>query len=194
MRNGNLPRDKLRIHLQYSKDIKGFKLCIGFIVGVRTTEKRFYQMWNFHREWEVCELLWSENQWQLSRYAAEHAYIACLGAQLLHLPVIDLVLTQTSDLCVRTVYIPNVPELADSFLHCTISAPRIIFPCTAILNSKQKQKKAYFMITFADERATILILLRNKVKYSWFFTPPASFNNWQDVVYHLHQPLIPDSL
>lgn len=40
----NLPRDKLRIHLQYSKDIKGFKLCIGFIVGVRTTKRGFYQM------------------------------------------------------------------------------------------------------------------------------------------------------
>lgn len=36
-RNGNLPRDKLRIHLQYSKDIKGFKLCIG---GAGTTKKK----------------------------------------------------------------------------------------------------------------------------------------------------------
>lgn len=40
--NETLPRDKLRIHLQYSKDIKGFKLCIGFIGGVRTTRKGFY--------------------------------------------------------------------------------------------------------------------------------------------------------
>ncbi len=40
VRNGNLPGDKLRIHLQYSKDIKGFKLCIGG-VGVRTTKKGF---------------------------------------------------------------------------------------------------------------------------------------------------------
>lgn len=46
--NETLPRDKLRIHLQYSKDIKGLKLCIGFIGGVRTTRKGFYQMWNFH--------------------------------------------------------------------------------------------------------------------------------------------------
>lgn len=46
-RNRNLPRDKLGIHLQYSKDIKGFKLCIGG-VAVRTTEIGFYQMSNFH--------------------------------------------------------------------------------------------------------------------------------------------------
>lgn len=48
VRNGNLPRAKLRNHLQYSKDIKGFKLCIGFIISVRTTKKCFYQMWHFH--------------------------------------------------------------------------------------------------------------------------------------------------
>lgn len=48
VRNGKLPRDKLRIHPQYSKDIKGFKMCIGFIGGVGTAKKGFYQMWNFH--------------------------------------------------------------------------------------------------------------------------------------------------
>lgn len=48
VKNENLPSDKLWIHLQYSKDIKGFKLCIGFIVSVKTTKKGFYQMWNFH--------------------------------------------------------------------------------------------------------------------------------------------------
>lgn len=49
MENGNLPWDKLRIHLLCSKDIKGMKLCIEFIVGMRTTKKKaFYQTGNFH--------------------------------------------------------------------------------------------------------------------------------------------------
>lgn len=43
----NLPGDKLRIHQQYSKDMKRFKLCIGG-AAVRSTETRLYQMRDFH--------------------------------------------------------------------------------------------------------------------------------------------------
>lgn len=53
--NGNRPRDKLWIHLQYLKGIKGFKLCIGG-VAVRATKIGFYQMWNFHNR--VRGFLW----------------------------------------------------------------------------------------------------------------------------------------
>lgn len=44
------------------------------------------------------------------------------------------------------------------------------------------------------QTSTLNFLLRNQGRYSWVFAPSASFNNWQDVVCHLHKHLIPDSL
>lgn len=52
-------------------------------------------------ECRACELL-SQDQWRLLRYAVKRAHAACLGAQLLHVPGSDLMLTQTSLLSVCT--------------------------------------------------------------------------------------------
>lgn len=110
----NLPRDKLRIHLQYSKDIKRFKLCIGG-VGVRTTKKGFYQMWNFHNR--------VRGLWVIMIPESMAAFMICSRActhcmfSLLRLLAADLVLTQTSLVSVYTD-IPNVLELEQiTFLH-----------------------------------------------------------------------------
>lgn len=86
VKNENLPRDKLRTHLQYSEDIKGFKLCIRIHRRCKKHKERFLSDVDISiTEWEACELLWSWNQWQLSWYAATHAHAACLGV---YLPVI----------------------------------------------------------------------------------------------------------
>lgn len=99
--------------------------------------------------------------------------------------------TNITPVCVHTD-IPDVLQLEQITFFFAFLPPTLI--SLALQYQAVNKKKAYFVITFADERATILILFRNRVKYSWIFTPPARFNNWQDVVYHLHQPLIPDSL
>lgn len=135
-RNGKLPRDKLRIHLQYSKDIKGFKLCIGFIGSVRTTEKLSIRCEISITEREARELLWSRDRRQLLRYAAEHAYAACLGARLLRLPVTDLPSSRATLLSACT----DIPDVLENqqITFFPFSPPHINSPCTAKLNSKQK--------------------------------------------------------
>lgn len=88
VRNGNLPRDKLRIHLQYSKDIKGFKLCIGG-VAVRTTKIGFYLMWNFHNRvrglW-VIMIPESMAAFMICSWACTHHVSSCLVISCVYLP------------------------------------------------------------------------------------------------------------
>lgn len=86
--------DKLRNHLQYSKDIKGVQSVYRIHRRCKNHKKRFLS--DVKISITECELLWSHDQWQLWWYEAERVYATCLGAQLLHLPVSDLPLTQTS--------------------------------------------------------------------------------------------------
>lgn len=111
VKNENLPWDKLRIHLQYSEDIKGFKLCIGFIIGVKTTKKGFYQMRNFHnrvRGMWVIMILQSMAAFMICSRACIRCMFRC---QLLRLPLGDLVPTPASLLSVYAQDITNVLEL-----------------------------------------------------------------------------------
>lgn len=125
-RNGNLPRDKLRIHLQYSKDIKRFKLCI-WGVGVRTT--------NFHNRVRGLWVIMNPESmaaFMICSRACIHCMFRCsIVASTCHWSGAD---TNISSVCICR-YPKCSRTRADNLF--AFLASQINFPCAAIPNSKQ---------------------------------------------------------
>lgn len=138
VRNGNLPRDKLRLHLQNSKDIKGFKLCIGG-VAVRSTKIGFYLMWNYHNRvrglW-VIMIPESMAAFMICSWACTHR----MFSDQLCLPATD-VAWHKHRRCLCTHRYPACSWTGADNWFFGVSSSRINFPCAATPNSKQKKQK-----------------------------------------------------
>lgn len=155
VRNGNLPRDKPGIHLQYSKDIKGFKLCIGG-VAVRTAKIGFYQMWNFHnrvRGLRVVMIPESMAAFMICSWACTRRMF---GWSVVASTCDWCCLTQTLRLSVYRD-IPNVLEVEQITLFIylfRISASHIQFPCAVTPNIKpplKKKRQTFWLLLLMKE-------------------------------------------